>query len=70
VAVDSFLWTFQPSLVGRWKKSTAPEFSPHQPGCAGNFDVWQYVLSTGARPDVDSDEALSTVPFWYPQKAS
>ena len=70
VAVDSFLWTFQPSLVGRWKKSNAPEFTPNQPGCAGNFDVWQYVLSTGARPDVDSDEALSTVPFWYPQAES
>jgi hypothetical protein len=67
VAVDSFLWTFQPSLVGRWTKSKAPGFSPNQPGCAGNFDVWQYVLSTGAKPDVDSDEALSTVPLWFPQ---
>ena len=67
VAIDSFLWTFQPSLIGRWTKTKAPAFSPNTPGCAGNFDVWQYVLSTGAKPDVDSDEALSTVPFWTPQ---
>jgi hypothetical protein len=67
VAVDSFLWTFQPSLVGRWTKAKAPAFSPNTPGCVGNFDVWQYVLSSGAKPDVDSDEALSTVPFWIPQ---
>ena len=67
VAIDSFLWTFQPSLIGRWTKAKAPAFTPNTPGCAGNFDVWQYVLSTGARPDVDSDEALSTVPFWIPQ---
>jgi len=70
VALDSFLWTFQPSLVGRWTKAKAPAFTPNQPGCAGNFDVWQYVLSSGAKPDVDSDEALSTVPLWYPGSAT
>jgi Domain of unknown function (DUF1906) len=70
VAVDSFLWTFQPSLIGRWTKAKAPAFTPNQPGCTGNFDVWQYVLSTGAKPDVDSDEALSTVPLWYPGAAT
>lgn len=70
VAVDSFLWTFQPSLVGRWTKAKAPAFTPNQPGCAGNFDVWQYVLSSGFKPDVDSDEALSTVPLWYPGAAT
>jgi hypothetical protein len=70
VAVDSFLWTFQPSLVGRWTKAKAPAFTPNQPGCAGNFDVWQYVLSNGFKPDVDSDEALSTVPLWYPGAAT
>ena len=70
VAVDSFLWTFQPSLIGRWTKSKAPAFTPNQPGCTGNFDVWQYVLSSGAKPDVDSDEALSTVPLWFPGAAT
>ncbi|MEA2656091.1 MAG: hypothetical protein QOI23_1456, partial [Chloroflexota bacterium] len=70
VAVDSFLWTFQPSLVGRWTKAKAPAFTPNQPGCTGNFDVWQYVLSSGYKPDVDSDEALSTVPLWYPGAAT
>ena len=70
VAVDSFLWTFQPSLQAKYRKSRAPEFNPNTPGCAGNFAVWQYMLSAGARPDVDHDEALSTVPLWFPQAAS
>jgi hypothetical protein len=70
VAVDSFLWTFQPSLVGRWTKAKAPAFTPNHPACGGKFDVWQYVLSTGNKPDVDSDEALSTVPLWYPGAAT
>jgi hypothetical protein len=70
VAVDSFLWTFQPSLVGRFTKAKAPEFYPYSPGCAGNFAAWQYMLSAGSRPDVDHDEALSTLPLWYPQTTS
>jgi hypothetical protein len=70
VAVDSFLWTFQPSLVGRFTKARAPEFTPYSPGCAGNFAAWQYMLSAGSRPDVDHDEALSTLPLWYPKTAS
>jgi hypothetical protein len=67
VAIDSFLWTFQPSLLGRFTRASAPAFSPNRPGCSGNFAAWQYVLSSGATPDVDSDEALSTLPLWFPQ---
>lgn len=67
VAVNSYLWSFEPSLYGRFTRAKAPSYSPEQPACAGNEAVWQYVLSSGARPDVDSDEALSSVPFWYPQ---
>jgi len=65
-AANSYLWTFQPSLSGRFTKAKAPQYSPHEPNCAGNVAAWQYVLSTGARPDVDSDEAISQLPLWYP----
>ncbi|HZK72800.1 MAG TPA: glycoside hydrolase domain-containing protein, partial [Clostridia bacterium] len=67
VALNSYLWSFEPSLYGRFTRAKAPSYSPEQPACAGNEAVWQYSLSSGARPDVDSDEALSSVPFWYPQ---
>jgi hypothetical protein len=65
-ATNSYLWTFQPSLSGRFTKATSPQYSPHEPNCAGNVAAWQYVLSTGARPDVDSDEAISQLPLWFP----
>jgi hypothetical protein len=68
-AMNSYLWSFQPSLIGRWTKGRAPQFLPHEPGCAGNVAAWQYVLSTGAAPDVDSDEAISSLPLWFPQAA-
>ena len=66
VAFGSYLWSFEPSLLGSYTKATAPGFSPNQVGCAGNMAAWQYVLSTGSTPDVDSDEALSKLPLWYP----
>jgi len=66
VAANSYLWSFEPSLLGRFTKAKAPEYSPLQPGCAGNVAAWQYVLSSGARPDVDSDEAISKLPLWFP----
>jgi hypothetical protein len=65
-AANSYLWTFQPSLSGRFTKASSPQYSPHEPNCAGNVAAWQYVLSTGARPDVDSDEAISQLPLWFP----
>ena len=70
VAVDSFLWSFQPSLLGRFTQLTAPAFAPYTPGCAGRFAAWQYQISTGGTPDVDGDEALSTLPLWFPAAAS
>ncbi len=66
IAADSYLWSFQPSLLGRYTKLTAPSWAPHSIGCDGRITGWQYILSTGRSPDVDSDEALSTLPLWYP----
>jgi hypothetical protein len=28
--------------------------------------AWQYELSAGSNPDVDTDEALSKLPLWFP----
>jgi hypothetical protein len=28
--------------------------------------AWQYQISAGSNPDVDHDEALSSLPLWYP----
>jgi hypothetical protein len=66
IAAGSALWTFQPSLLGRFTKEQAPSWSPYSPGCAGNMEAWQYVLSAGNAIDVDQDEALSSLPLWYP----
>jgi len=66
VAFGSYLWSFEPSLLGSYTKATAPGWSPNQVGCAGNMAAWQYELSAGSTPDVDSDEALSKLPLWYP----
>jgi hypothetical protein len=30
------------------------------------MEAWQYVLSAGNAIDVDQDEALSSLPLWYP----
>jgi hypothetical protein len=65
VAANSHLWSFEPSLLGRFTRAKAPGYSPEQPGCAANVAAWQYMLSTG-RPDVDSDEAISRLPLWFP----
>ncbi len=66
IATDSDLWSFEPSLLGSFSKVAAPGFAPFDTGCAGNMLIWQYVLSAGAVVDVDQDEALSSVPLWYP----
>jgi hypothetical protein len=66
IARDSYLWSFEPSLQGGYTKSTAPDYAPYNPGCAGIAAAWQYELSAGSDPDVDSDEALSQLPLWYP----
>ncbi|OLB91275.1 MAG: hypothetical protein AUI15_23080 [Actinobacteria bacterium 13_2_20CM_2_66_6] len=66
IATGSSLWSFQPSLSGRFDKDTAPGYSPYNPGCAGSMQAWQYVLSAGNSIDVDQDEALSSLALWYP----
>ncbi len=66
IAQSSYLWTFEPSLTGRFTKGNSPAYALQTPGCAANVAAWQYMLSGGA-PDVDSDEALSKLPLWFPQ---
>ena len=66
IATDSNLWSFEPSLLGSFSKVANPMYSPSDPGCGGNTLGWQYVLSGGAVVDVDQDEALSSLPLWYP----
>ena len=66
IATGSDLWSFQPSLLGNFNKNRAPNYAPYDTGCAGNMLVWQYVLSAGNAVDVDQDEAISSVPLWYP----
>ncbi len=62
----SYLWSFEPSLLGSYNRATAPGYSPNQTGCAGPTAAWQYQISAGSNPDVDHDEALSSLPLWYP----
>jgi len=66
IAENSFLWSFQPSLLGRFSKAHAPGYSPNVTGCPGHASAWQYVLSAGGDPDVDQDELISELPLWYP----
>ncbi|HUZ86666.1 MAG TPA: glycoside hydrolase domain-containing protein [Candidatus Baltobacterales bacterium] len=66
VGTESYLWSFEPSLLGSYTKATAPNYSPEQTGCAGIMAAWQYELSAGSNPDVDTDEALSKLPLWFP----
>lgn len=69
VASHSYLWSFQPSLLGTFTKANAPRFAPYEPGCRGQMVAWQYQIDSsmaGPSSDVDHDEALSTLPLWYP----
>ncbi len=66
IATGSDLWSFEPSLLGSYYKSIAPNYSPNDTGCAGNIEAWQYELSGGSSVDVDQDEALSSLALWYP----
>lgn len=66
VAGYSYLWSFEPSLLGSYNRAGAPGYSPNQTGCAGPMAAWQYQISAGGTPDVDHDEALSSLPLWFP----
>lgn len=59
----SYLWSFQPSLLGTFNRATAPSFSPNQTGCGGTMVGWQYQIDDG---DVDHDQVLSRLPLWFP----
>ena len=67
IGTGSDLWSFEPSLLGGFNKTNAPNFAPDDTGCPGNIMAWQYVLSAGGNPDVDQDEAISSLPLWFPQ---
>jgi hypothetical protein len=69
IATRAYLWSFQPSLLGSFTKANAPGFSPYVPGCRGQMVAWQYQIDSsmsGPPSDVDHDEALSSMPLWYP----
>jgi hypothetical protein len=69
IANRAYLWSFQPSLLGNFTKANAPGFAPYEPGCRGQMFAWQYQIDSsmsGPNSDVDHDEALSTLPLWYP----
>ena len=66
IGQHSYLWSFEPSLLGGFSKASAPGFSPQLTGCLGYVHAWQYSLSAGSNPDVDQDESTSQLPLWYP----
>ena len=66
VATYAYLWSFEPSLLGSFNKVDAPGFAPNVTGCLGATAGWQYQISAGSNPDVDHDEALSSLPIWFP----
>lgn len=66
IATGSYLWSFEPDLLGGFTRRTAPAFAPYNSGCVGQYDAWQYRISDGSTPDVDHDEATNQLPIWYP----
>ena len=68
MSTDSYIWSFEPSLVSQgWSKSNAPVWQPYATGCPDYVAAWQYQLgSNGPNDDIDMDEALSSLPLWYP----
>lgn len=68
IASRSFIWSFEPSLdSGGWSKSNQPGWGPYATGCPDSVAAWQYQIDVfSPNPNIDSDEALSTLPLWYP----
>jgi hypothetical protein len=68
ISRDSYVWSFEPSLVSQqWSKANAPEWQPQETGCPDFVAAWQYQIgSNSPNPNIDGDEALSTLPLWYP----
>jgi hypothetical protein len=68
IAKGSFIWSFEPSLdSGGWSKTNQPGWGPYATGCPDAVAAWQYQIDVfSPNPNIDSDEALSTLPLWYP----
>ena len=66
IAPNSYLWSFEPSLIQSHGAQFAPVYGPYYSGCAGHYTVWQYSLSAGDMPNVDVDLATTDFPFWWP----
>ena len=67
IAASSYLWSFEPSFVNAGGKGSPPAFSPYESGCGGNMVAWQYMIgSFSPNPDIDMDEALTSLPLWFP----
>jgi hypothetical protein len=68
IATRSFIWSFEPSLdSGGWSRSNQPGWGPYATGCPDAVAAWQYQIDVNSpNPNIDSDEALSTLPLWYP----
>lgn len=66
IAPNSYLWSFEPSLLQGHGAQQAPVYGPYNAGCAGHYTVWQYSLSAGDDPNVDVDLATTDFPFWWP----
>lgn len=68
LAGGSFIWSFEPSLDSSgWSRSNQPGWGPYATGCPDAVAAWQYQIDVfSPNPNIDSDEALSTLPLWYP----
>ncbi|HUE67075.1 MAG TPA: glycoside hydrolase domain-containing protein [Candidatus Acidoferrum sp.] len=68
IGTGSLIWSFEPSFdSGGWSRSNQPGWGPYATGCPDAVAAWQYQIDIfSPNPNVDSDEALSTLPLWYP----
>jgi hypothetical protein len=68
VAEQSYLWSFQPSLMGSFTKGNSTAYNPYHTGCPSHTTAWQYQIDSSmpGPSNVDLDQAVSTMPLWYP----
>lgn len=68
IATGSYIWSFEPSLdAPGLSKAGSPGWGPYVTGCPDSVVAWQYQIDVNSpNPDVDLDEALSSLPLWYP----
>jgi Domain of unknown function (DUF1906) len=66
IGTGAILWSDEPSGT-RTGPATSPNFAPDKPSCTNHTYAWQYAIAgSGGGPSVDTDEALASVPLWYP----